>query len=233
MESVPASAPFAFGLKSGQFSVFACAGDEQALKDVAVALKEHAAQVCKDLETKYAALVRVEIFADQESLDRLGMNRQMRGYYAYSGNRRIQMVSPRNPIPNVPIPYPDRVGIAVHEFVHLVNNTINADMPVWLNEGVAAFVGPHRPYSYVCLHGFPIKNVPSLLDVERSYYKVTGADLFSYSLVDYIVSEHGMPALNRLLRSPSSMEAILGIKHDEIERRWRTFIERHYVGDNR
>jgi hypothetical protein len=107
------------------FTGFGGEGDQQAVQDVAKALQTHSPQVCRDLEYECQSQVTVELFPDQNTFDRQGMNPMMQGYYAYSGNHRIQMVSPRNPTAGAEIPYSDRVLIAVHEFVHLVNNEIN------------------------------------------------------------------------------------------------------------
>lgn len=60
------------------------------------------------------------------------------------------MVSPRLPAAGAHLSYDDRVAIAVHEFAHLVENEINPDLPVWLEEGAAIYIGPHQAYDEVC-----------------------------------------------------------------------------------
>jgi RNA polymerase sigma-70 factor, ECF subfamily len=185
--------------------------------------------VCRDLRCDFQRTVSVELFADQESLDRLGMNPRMRGSYAYSGDGRIQMVSPRNPVPNLPVGYETRVLIAVHELAHLVLNEVNPRLPLWLNEGVATFVGPHAPYSFVCRNRFPFDRVPQLRDLQQSYATVPAADLFAFTVVDFIVAEYGMDALNRLIRAPDALEQIAGGDLAEFERRWRAFMEQRYM----
>jgi hypothetical protein len=229
--SVPAKPPFSIGRRAGRFTVFAGAEDARAAADVALALHQHAPQIARDLAVKLEAPVVVELFADQASLDRDGMNPRMRGHYAYSGNRRIQMVSPRNPTPVSEIAYPDRLLIAVHELAHLAIDEINPRLEGWLDEGAATFIGPHGPYAHACRHRFPFKLVPTLRDLERSYHRVPAGDLFAYALVEFIVESHGLPTLNRLLRAPESIEQIIGLDRDELERQWLACLQRKYAAD--
>jgi hypothetical protein len=98
-----------------------------------------------------------------------------------------------------------------------------------LNEGAAVYVGPHGVYTYVCEKRFPFDKIPSLAALEQSYASVSAADLFAYSLVDYIVSAHGLDALNRLIRSPAEMEKILGASREQFEAGWRGYMEAHYA----
>lgn len=226
---VPAKPPFELGRRSGRFTLYAVAGDEQALADVADALQTHGPQVCRDLQCDYRRPVTVELFTDQTHLDRDERSRWSRGHYAFSNDSSILMVSPRNPLPGLPLGYETRVLIAVHEFAHLMNNAVNPRMPLWLNEGAAVFVGPHAPYAHVCRSGFPFDRVPSLRALQESYDAVPAADLFAYAFVEFVTREHGTDVLNQLLRSPDSLERLLGATREEIERRWRNYMEKHYV----
>lgn len=224
-----AGPPFTHSHHSGIFTVYGLESDRQVLEDVAEALQTQAPQIGRQLGYDYQHPVTVEIFPDQDSLDQYGMNPSMQGYYAYSGDYHIQMVSPRNPIPRLESSYSQRVLIAVHEFVHLVNNAINPDMPLWLNEGVATYIGPHDVYAYVCQHAFPFAQVPTFADMEQSYAAVPAADLFAYSLVDFIVIEYGHEALNRLIRSPGSFEEVLGATRSEFVQNWQSYLREQYA----
>lgn len=213
----------------GLFFIRGAEGDMQVLKDVGQALQEQGPQVCKMLEYDCRKAIQVDIFPDQASLDMYGMNPDMKGYYAYSGDGRIQMVSPRNPLPQNDPGYSQRVLIAVHEFVHLVNNGINPEMPTWLNEGTAIYVGPHDLYDFVCQNGFPFDRIPDLGKMEQAYESVPAADLFAYSMVDYIATEFGQEILNRLLVNPESFEELLGMKRSVFQQGWLDFIQRNYT----
>jgi hypothetical protein len=213
---------------AGIFTVYGAEGDQQAVQDVAEALQEQAFQVNRVFDYDYRDPITVEIFPDQDSLDHHGMNPEMQGYYAYSGDRRIQMVSPRNPTPQSEVDYSQRVLIAVHEYVHLVNNAINPNMPLWLNEGIAVYMGPHDLYTYVCQNMFPFEQIPSLTEMENSWDSVSAADLFAYALVDFIAHEYGQEKLNLLIRNPDKFEDILGDTRSKFEQHWREYMNLHY-----
>jgi hypothetical protein len=213
--------------RSDIFTVVAVEGDLQVLQDVAEALKTFAPQVRQTLDYDYQDPVTVELFPDQNSLDKFGMNPIMQGYYAYSGDYRIQMVSPRKPTQQLGIDYSQRVLIAVHEFAHLVNSTINPDTPIWLNEGVAIYAAPHDLYDSVCQNAFSFEQKPTFEKMELSYNSVQTGDLFAYSLIEYISNTYGQETLNRLLRNPSSFEKILGVTHSGFELGWRQYLDQN------
>jgi hypothetical protein len=215
--------------QTGIFTVYGIEGDQQAAKDVVEALQEQALPINRAMDYDYRDPITIEIFPDQGSLDQYGMNPNMQGYYAYSGNHRIQMVSPRQPTVQLEIDYSQRVLIAVHEYVHLVNNAINPNMPPWLNEGVAIYIGPHALYAYVCQNMFPFEQIPPFRELEHSYDSVPAADLFSYAVVDFIAHEYGQEKLNLLIRNPDRLEDILGIVGSEFEQHWQEYMNLHYA----
>jgi hypothetical protein len=219
---------FTLEYQAGHFTVLGVEGDMQAIRDVAEALNLSAPQIRRDLDLDYQEKVTVELFPDQDSLDEFGMNPRMQGYYAYSGESRIQMVSPRNPMPRFDTGYSSRVMIAVHEFVHIVNTAINPDMPSWMNEGVAIYIGPHDIYSYVCEGHFPFEQIPSFADMQQKYESVPAGDLFAFALVDYIVSEYDLQTLNQLIRAPIAFEDLLGVTQIDFEERWHEYMDQSY-----
>jgi hypothetical protein len=98
-----------------------------------------------------------------------------------------------------------------------------------MNEGVTIYIGPHRIYEYVCQHRFPFELIPTFQDMEQSDSSVQAADLFTYALVDFIVNEYGLEALNHLIRSPDSLEDILGVNRSEFEKQWQQYMNQHYT----
>lgn len=213
------------------FMLYAAEEDELVVQDVADALLTKSSEINDALDFDYQAAVVVEIFPDQDSLDQYGMNPEMQGFYAYSGDQHIQMVSPRISTPLPQIDYAQRVLIAVHEYTHLVLNAINSDLPIWLAEGTAIYIGPHDVYRYVCLNDFPFDQVPTFIQLEQSYGQVQNADLYAYSIVDFIANNYGVDKLNRLIRSPDMIEEILGETRTDIDFEWKLFIENNYSGN--
>ncbi len=99
--------------------------------------------------------------------------------------------------------------IAVHEYTHLALNEVNPDLPDWLAEGAAVYLGPHDMYDHVCRQNFPLSRFPRLQTLMQSYSSIPAADLFAYTLVRYIAETEGLGTLNRLIRLPSDILALL------------------------
>lgn len=208
--------------------VKATEADRQAALDVAAAIEAQALAICATLKTPCAFRVELELYPDQTEFDRHIMNPDMRGYFALSGPpHRIQMVSPAKP-GEVAIAYDDAVKIAVHEFTHLALDEIAPELPAWLDEGTAVYVGPHELYATVCDSAFPFELVPPFARLRDDYGEVTAPDLFAYAAVDFIVTSYGMDKLNDLLRRPNEFENILGVTTSSFEVEWYDFMRREY-----
>lgn len=193
-----------------------------------MAIQSSSEGICESLQTRCQFPVAIELYPDQASFDEHVMNPEMRGYFAISGFRHtIQMVSPANPGQHK-ISYKDGVSIALHEFVHLALDEINPDMPTWLDEGVAIYIGPHDTYTTVCQTAFPFEIVPFFRELEDGYNNVQAPDLFAFTVVDYIAAEYGTEKLNLLLRKPEDMDEVLGVSTETFEINWRRFIESQY-----
>lgn len=196
-------------------------GDE--LDDISAAIDASAARICTFLAIPCDFPVTVEVFPSQAAFDQGLMNPDMRGYYAVSGNGRIQMVSPTNS-GRAGLSYEDAVGVAVHEFAHLALDEIDPELPTWLDEGMAVYLGPHDLYDQACREHLPGVQLPSVADLREHYADVPAADLFAYTLVASIARNTSPERVKGLLHEPD-MEETLGQTEPEIEAAWREFID--------
>ncbi len=210
----------------GAFSIYGVAKDARAIADINEALAAEGVRVRTDLAHPGEFPVTVLVYPDQAGFDRAVPT--MAGFFACSGARRIQMVSPRSAGLHVSLTYADGVLIAVHEYVHLVLNEIDPSMPIWLNEGTACYIGPHELYSRACRSHFPWTLVPTFHCLRDDYHAVEAADLFAYAAVDFVAAEHGRDGLNMLLRGSGSVEEALGMSEAEFDDRWQSYMRQHY-----
>jgi hypothetical protein len=217
-------------LSAGLISVTGPGVPSNVLDDIATALRQGAPGVCAALDVACDFPVTVEVFADQAAFDRGVMNPAMRGYFALSGDGRIQMVSPANSGRDE-LSYEDGVGVAVHEFVHLALDQIDPDLPDWLEEGTAVYLGPHTAYDRACRQQLAGVDLPTLADLRYRYSDVPAADLFAYTLVASIAGDDGYEALSALLHAPEAMEATLARSTAEVEAEWRAFVARGCAND--
>lgn len=192
-------------------------------RDVEAAVRAAAPGICAALLIPCDFPVMVEIYPDQTAFDRAVMNPEMRGFFAASGDGRIQMVSPAN-VSSRDLTYEEAAGIAAHEFAHLALDRIAADLPDWLEEGTAVYLGPHEVYAAARGEPTLLAMAPSFARLRDEYDDVTAADFFAFTAVEYLVLTYGLDALNALLRDPVDLEGALGVSAEEFGAAWRAAI---------
>jgi hypothetical protein len=144
----------------------------------------------------------VEVYPDQASYDASIMNPRLRGSPAISGNGKVQLVSPRAPISQNWIPYGERLRFGVHELAHLYMNLIDPSMPEWMQEGTATLFGSPTLTGTLLKEVVPrLPRLPGLDEVQNHYSTTAAADLFSASLVGFIIDTYGKATFRYMLRS--------------------------------
>ncbi len=226
--SIPSRHGLHLLIEANQTSIWAEEADRQTAQDVFSALQANSMQICKMIQTECRFPLVVEIYPDQASFDEYVINPEMHSYFAISGSPHIiQMVSPANPAPHT-ISYEDGVLVAVHEFTHLALDEVNTDLPTWLDEGTAVYLGPHQLYTTACQSAFPFELTPSFQELEQNYDRIQAPDLFAYTAVDFVIHQYGLEKLNQLLRTPEELENILDVSKKAFEENWQYFIRTQY-----
>ena len=156
--------------------------DESVLVDLRRSLYRRAPVICAGLETPCRFAVAVVVFRDQARSD--AANPKMRGYFAYSGNGKIEMVSPAQGRSRG-LSYRDGLMIAAHEYTHLALNEVNPHLVDWLQEGAAVYFGPRegrQVYDRACLR-VRDRPLPPIQELTMHYDSVAAAVLLAYTLV--------------------------------------------------
>ena len=215
-------------LQSGPFTYFADERDSSVVRDISVLMDSASDGVSRNLGVVYKHPVTVEVYPTQEEFNANIMNPLMRGTPAVSGAYRIQMVSPASPIALQGIPYRERLWFAVHEFTHLVIDQISEDVPAWLDEGLACYEGSFMFYSYVCHNSMPESEPPTLTALTGSYERISAADVYSFSLVEFLIRRYGRAKINHLLREPQEIQKVFGVSPNDIREQWKVFISSNH-----
>ncbi|MCX7709889.1 MAG: hypothetical protein N2484_08550 [Clostridia bacterium] len=142
----------------------------------------------------------------------------------YAGARRdaniIGMVNPLN-LKIAGYSYSDYMKSIVHELVHVVEHNINPNIPLSLDEGVAAYEsGLDNGVDGVMARAKSDNKFPSLNDLQTdpvTFGKIGGYE-FSYSLVEYTIKTYGYDKLLAFMKKPSEFEKVFGKSREDFEK---------------
>ncbi len=211
------------------YYTFYCAEkDISTLEDLRKALDTSAEGLRRELDCKYPHMIIVEVYPDQNAYDNALADKSVAGSPACSGNRKILMVSPKEPIRVAGIPYNERLLMAVHEYVHLLLNEINKSLPIWLQEGVASYYGSPGGYESICKLVIDRLPVISLRNLEDNYRNLPAPDIYSYMAVRFIKDSYGQNFLNSVLKDQTNLEGLLSGGYEEFDRKWHKNIDDTY-----
>ncbi len=202
--------------------------DEKVIPDIEKTLDAKCPAICELLSYQYPDKIKVEAYADQKNYDESLADKSVAGSPACSGNGVIKLVSPTSPIKVTGIPYDERLMMAVHEYVHLMVGKISPGAPMWMNEGLASYMGSSDGYETICKYAFPKIPEVSFSEIETDYYDMPAPDVYSCTAVRCIIEKYGQERFCELLRNPEDFEKILQTTKDEFSRQWNEYIRAHF-----
>lgn len=139
-------------------------------------------------------------------------------------SRTIGIVSPLNPGPLHS--YESILKIAVNEFVHIVTNSLNNNIPIWLNEGISLFEAKQiSPFQIKQL--IKTDRVPTIEELENNFYNNFGYAV-SGTVVEYIVLDYGYNRLVSLIKQPKNIQSIFGVSKKEFSNNWKSYLIKKY-----
>jgi hypothetical protein len=150
------------------------------------------------------------------------------------GIGKIVIASPLNPPPGSA--FDNVLNTAVHEFVHIIINKINADTPRWLNEGIACFEAKDNNENWIrktVKNGLVSNMIPTFKDLDtgddfETFFKRNGYQ-YSYTIIEAIIEEFGYHKLCKLIKSPGNFVDIFGLTEIEMQNKWIDYIKRNYL----
>ncbi len=127
----------------------------------------------------------------------------------------------------------------VHEFTHALVNYVNGSpdknnyrIPIWLNEGLAGYEARQMTPDWRATLAQRVAEgtIPSIsadLTPPDQWAQVKGFP-YSITLVEYMVKEYGFDKIIAIIKSPSELEAILGVTVSELDSGWREYLQEIY-----
>lgn len=154
------------------------------------------------------------------------------------GTGKIVIASPLNPPPGSK--FDNVVNTAVHEFVHIIVNKINKDIPRWLNEGIACYEAKDNDENWINTaveYGLINNMIPTFKDLDtgedfETFFKRNGYQ-YSYTIVELIIQKFGYDKLYNLIKSPNNFLGILGITENQLQNKWIEYIKKNYLCTSR
>ena len=220
--------------ETGHFEFYCVESDEECLEDLAEALEENYLRITTELENDLDFKVKVHVYKDIDTFHKaVGQPDAPSWVVGTAYGNSIKMVSPLNP--GGSHDYQSLIQVVVHEFTHVViNNTVQSGVtvPMWLHEGVAMYEAKQTNQLYEVGKWVKLDKIPSIDTLESygSYKSMEDNRIypFSYTLVEYVISEHGIEKLNIFIRSPSDYSSAFGVYKDEFEQAWKDYLKRKY-----
>ncbi|MDZ7672920.1 MAG: hypothetical protein U5K53_08845 [Halanaerobiales bacterium] len=115
---------------------------------------------------------------------------------------------------------------AVNEFSHIVTNSLNNNILIWLNEGISLFEAKQiNPLQIKQL--IKTDRVPIIEKLENNFYNNFGYTV-SGTLVEYIVSDYGYDILVSLIKQPKKFQSIFGVNKKEFSNNWKSYLIKQY-----
>lgn len=212
------------------FRLFCTESDVKCLNDISKSLEDNYKKILDDLQFRLGKKVVVKIFPDIKTYHKLGLGKEDEPDWSVGTARHgeLMIVSPLNAGPTHS--FKSIIKVSVHEFTHIVIDKINKNVPTIINEGIAGYESDQMSEHYKARLKESINEnkIPTLNQLEFNFDKV-GGYWFSYTLVEFIIKEFGWKALNRLIRHPSQVEAILGMSKDEAWGKWVEYLKNNYA----
>ena len=126
--------------------------------------------------------------------------------------------------------------VAVHELTHILINRVNPNTPRWLNEGIATYIAEDLPSPLMEIENSVVLD---MIPPSSSYYIVDPNEFmnikgypFSYSMIDFIVSEYGWDQLRQLIRSPYDFEGAFQLSLEEFWNNWKEYLEKQFTEES-
>lgn len=198
--------------------------DENDLSDFIAYIDATSSSIIQKYNPYYSRKVIITLYSSANALHsaqgRTGAPQWSVGGATKEGN--IRMV---HPYKSAVHSYDNMKKILVHEYTHVIINSINMNVPSWLNEGIAIVeAGQHRSKKEIeQLKTEAIQyRLPIFYEIDKDHstglvYKYAG------SIVEFIIHDYSLEHLRGFIKNPS-VEKIFGLSKDQFQLKWREYI---------
>ncbi len=223
--------------ETDHFTFSATNGAEDAVPLLAQELEANYDRITGDLQITAAEKFPVYIFGDIDMYHQaIGRPDAPESSVGTVQGTAIWLISPLNPGTAL-----DTQGVltaGVHEFTHALVNYINGsleknnyEIPIWLNEGLAGYEAGQMTTDWRTRIAQRVTDgaIPSIGDdLGPDKFDQVGGLAFSITLIEYMIERYGFEKIVEIIKTPSEMEAILGLATSELDSAWRDYLREAY-----
>lgn len=222
---------------SEYFVFYSSPQTSSSVDEVAPVLERYYQRVTEALQHHPQTKITVVIYGSQRDFHHAARGRILdfidaTWFVGDNRNDSVLMLSPQvaNPVHDAEA----ITQVAVHEFVHVIEDRINPDLPIYLHEGIALYLADQQmryPISQ------PVNDLPdadTLFHTQKNaltslIFGNNGGYHLAYLLVEYWVGEYGEEILPAIVRNPTQLETVLGKSEGELYVGWLAYIEQNYA----
>ncbi len=186
--------------------------DQNTIKDLLRYCDKEIPFICSQLNIEFDNKVIIEIYPNQEEYNRYIINPSSKNSPAISGKGIIQIISPLAPLAAEKkvgaFSYGEKMYFLIHEYAHVLINKFSETVPISINEGVACYISSYDFYKKMAQKYVRQMNfIPSIDQLITNYYELRAADLFSFLMIDFMVTGKDAVALSDLIRHPELIKS--------------------------
>jgi hypothetical protein len=221
--------------ETDNFIVYYTEFDVRCIDEVLDDLEKNYHRITNNLNQKLDDKLVIEVYSDLKELHfALGLSDAPNWIRGGLYEDKIIIASPLNPPPGSD--FDNVLKTAVHEFVHIIVNKINKDIPRWLNEGIACFEAKDNNDDWIretVKSGLINNKVPTFKDLDTgddfsTFFNRDGYQ-YSYTIIESIVEEYGYDKLRSLIKKPNEFNHIFMINEKQLQDKWMDFIKKNYL----
>lgn len=209
--------------------------DENVQNDILTNLENNYAQLTQNLQIEPKNKVTIKLYPTLSALQKYcnnvqGQSPDIAGFI--DSDESFAIVSP-NDSPHISETYDNLIKVAIHEFTHILMLNLSKGLPIYLNEGLAAYqAGESDTVSLTIRYAMNKKNGYFLPDNIQKLSSMTineqyGAVYdYGYTVIEFIVKQYGYDLLVNLLKSNGDIKSL---EEEEVfYKKWIDYLKENY-----
>lgn len=166
----------------------------------------------------YDRVVSVILYSSVEEYHAAGFGRKGNDYSVGTGyNGVVYMVNPyMSKVHN----YQTMIQIGIHEYSHVITNSVNNNLPIWISEGIAMLEANQANISNDLRKQANRGELPKYYNIS---YDDNSVYFYSRSIIEYIINTYSQETLKQLLKNPN-IKKVLKISDTEFQEGWGKYL---------